>query len=154
MRAYFILLLAVATLLVSTNTASGSAIKLRSTHAEVETDSGRVLLANSKTSTDDEERAALDVIKKVGNWVRNKKLLANLKMQASYVYSEKITREIMGKGIDPDMLFALLKLGTKNKRWSARSGNKPRYTLWMNYKEGYEALNSNWKSKLPPISDL
>ncbi|ETK93412.1 hypothetical protein F441_03536 [Phytophthora nicotianae CJ01A1] len=154
MRTYFILLLVVAIVLVCINTASGTAINLRAVHEEVKTDSGRVLLADAKTSTDDEARAVLNGIKKLGNWVSNKMLLANLRMQASYVYSERITRDIMAKGIDPDKLFELLKLSNKNKRWSPRSGNKPRYTLWMNYKEGYEALNSNWKSKLPPISDL
>ncbi|KAG3126287.1 hypothetical protein PI126_g22392 [Phytophthora idaei] len=98
MRICFILLLAVIVLLVCPSTAAGATINLRAADADVETDSGRVLLADAKTEKN-EERAVVDVVKKLGPQLKDfygkQKLSLYLKYQTAFVMSKRIENALM-----------------------------------------------------------
>ncbi|KAG6945034.1 hypothetical protein JG688_00016774 [Phytophthora aleatoria] len=134
MRICFILLLAVIVLLVCPNTASGAAIKLRAAHADVEKDSGRVLLADAKTEKN-EERAKLSLY---------------LKYQTAFVMSKRIENALMKKKIIPDDFWYGLKLDNLKVRWNSRKGYTTNYKKWVQYQEAYKTANPAWKSNLPP----
>ncbi|KAG3063644.1 hypothetical protein PI125_g24319 [Phytophthora idaei] len=152
MRICFILLLAVIVLLVCPSTAAGATINLRAADADVETDSGRVLLADAKTEKN-EERAVVDVVKKLGPQLKDfygkQKLSLHLKYQTAFVMSKRIENALMKK-ITPDDFWIGLKLNNRKVRWNSRNGYTTDYNKWVQYQKAYKTANPAWKSNLPP----
>ncbi|ETL99863.1 hypothetical protein L917_03355 [Phytophthora nicotianae] len=159
MRAFFMILLAVATLLISSNAATvnpqASHDLAQSTDAnDVKLRSGRLLrieaMNNQATDTIDEERAAIpEVLKKLwastSKWFGDKTLATKLHYHAMKMKLDDIAEKLATKGVDPNRAYRVLKLEKDSNRYinGFESGE---FTLWKKLAKAYQGKNSMWKN--------
>ncbi|ETN13708.1 hypothetical protein F441_03588 [Phytophthora nicotianae CJ01A1] len=159
MRAFFMILLAVATLLISSNAATvnpqASHDLTQSTDAnDVKLRSGRLLrietMNNQATDTIDEERAAIpEVLKKLwastSKWFGDKTLATKLHYHAMKMKLDDIAEKLATKGVDPNRAYRVLKLEKDSNRYVNwfESGE---FTLWKKLAKAYQDKNPTWKN--------
>ncbi|POM58108.1 Secreted RxLR effector peptide protein [Phytophthora palmivora] len=161
MRTCFVLLLAAVALLTTINAVSGSTIKLRASEnpTQVEITNGRVLRGGVRTEntidTDGEERNALtNAITKLSSNTnarfKNARLVAKLKRNSHYIYSEKITQELMKRKLTPDDVYTALTLSVRKNQWKSNGGHTSAYKLWQNYFFSFKDANPRWRGQFNP----
>ncbi|ETL45679.1 hypothetical protein F441_04401 [Phytophthora nicotianae CJ01A1] len=159
MRAFFIIFLVVATLLISSNAATvnpqASHHLTQSTDADnVKLRSGRLLRIearnNQATDTIDEERAVIpEGLKKLrtstSKWFSDKTLATKLHFHAMKMNLDDVVEKLEAKGVDPNRVYEVLKLNKKSNQKN-RGFYTGEYNLWQDLAGAYQIKNPKWKN--------